>query len=219
MNKTLTLILMLSIFSNSFGQGKIKSFWKELKANETEISKLTTEKKLDRLNKMVKKVSAELLIEFSINENKELPTDIVISANGKEELFPLVDKIISSAYKSEIFTFTALRQANPDYVGFDYDGKELLIKAMAFVPHETEKGLGMEFIVFEKAMNVDRKFMNDYGLMTIDYLIGERIFAEEIIACDFYFKSDIDGETKAIPLTRLNEYLNKRRAFYKNKKK
>ena len=219
MNKTLTLILMLSIFSRCSGQNKIKSFWKELKTNEIEIDKLPTEKKLDRLNKMVKKISAELLIEFSINENKELPTDIVISANGKEELFPLVDKIVNSEYNSKIFTFTALRQANPDYVGFDYDGKELLIKAMAFVPHETEQGLGMEFIIFEKAMNVDRKFMQDYGLMTIDYLIGERIFAEEIIACDFYFKSDIDGETKAIPLTELNNYLNKRREFYKNKKK
>ncbi len=219
MNKTLALILMLSIFSSCSGQNKIKSFWKELKTNEIEINKLPTEKKLDRLNKMVKKVSDGLLIEFSISENKELPTDIVISANGNEKLFPLVDKIVDSAYKSEIFTFTALRQAKPDYVGFDYDGKELLIKAMAFVPHETEKGLGVEFIVFEKAMNVDRKFMQDYGLMTIDYLIGERIFAEEIIACDFYFKSDIDGETKAIPLTELNNYLNKRREFYKNKKK
>ena len=210
---------MLSIFSNSFGQNKIKSFWKEFKSNEIEISELPTVEKLDRINKMVKKISEGLLIEFSISENKEALTDIVFSANGNEKLFPLVDKIVNSAYQSQIFKFTALRQANPDYVGFDYEGKELLIKAMAFVPHETEQGLGIEFIVFEKAMNVDKKFMDDYGLMTIDYLIGERVFAEEIIACDFYFKSDIDEETQAIPLIRLNEYLNKRREFYKNKKK
>lgn len=55
--------------------------------------------------------------------------------------------------------------------------------------------------------------------MTIDYLTVERIFAEVISACDFYFKSAIHGETKAIPLTELTNYLNKRRAFYKNKKK
>jgi len=219
MNKTLTLILMFSIFSSCSGQTKIKSFWKEFKTNEKEISNLPTEKKLDRLNKMVKNISEGLLIEYSISENKELPTDIVISANGNEELFPLVDEIVNAAYDSDIFTFTALRQANPDYVGFDYNGKELLIKAMAFVPHETEQGLGVEFIAFDKVMNVDQKFMDDYGLMTIDYLIGERIFAEEIMACDFYLKSDIDGETKAIPLSELTTYLDERREFYKNQKK
>lgn len=30
---------------------------------------------------------------------------------------------------------------------------------MAFVHQETEKGLGVEFIVFEKAINVDKKIM------------------------------------------------------------
>ena len=219
MNKILTLFLMFSILSSCSGQNKIKAFWKELEENEIEIDNLPVEKKLDRLNEMVKKISSGLLVEISINENKELPTDIVITANGNEELFPEVDKIISKAYKSKKFTFTALRQAKPNYKGFEYNGKELLVKAMAFVPHETEKGLGVEFIVFEKVMNVDKEFMKEYGLMTIDYLIGERIFAEEIFACDFYFKSDIDGETKAIPLSELNNYLNKRREFYKKRKK
>jgi hypothetical protein len=219
MNKILTLFLMFSILSSCSGQNKIKSFWKELEENEIEIDNLSAEKKLDRLNEMVKKISPSLLVEISINENKELPTDIVITANGNEELFPEVDKIVSKAYKSKKFTFTALRQAKPNYKGFEYNGKELLINAMAFVPHETEKGLGVEFIIFEKVMNVDKEFMKEYGLMTIDYLIGERIFAKEIIACDFYFKSDIDGETKAIPLSELNNYLNKRREFYKNQKK
>ncbi|MEO8239125.1 MAG: hypothetical protein ABI576_13560 [Flavobacterium sp.] len=219
MNKILAFFLMISIFPGCSGQDKIKSFWKELQANEIEIDNLSAEKKLDRLNEMVKKISTGLLIEISVNENKELPTNIVITANGNEELFPIVDKIVSSAYKSKKFTFTALRQAKRNYKGFEYGGKELLIKAMAFVPHETEKGLGVEFIVFEKVMNVDREFMKEYGLMTIDYLIGERIFAEEIFACDFYFKSDIDGKTQAIPLSELNNYLNKRRAFYKNQKK
>jgi hypothetical protein len=219
MNKILSLIFMLSIFLSCSGQNKITRFWKEFQANEIEINKLPTEKKLDRLNKMVKKISSGLLIEISINENEKLPTEIVISANGNKKLFPLVDKIINSSYQSKIFTFTALRQAKPDYEGFEYNGKELLIKAMAFIPHETKKGLGIEFIVFDKAMNVDRKFMEDYGPVTIDYLIGERVFAEEIIAYDFYFKSDLDGKIKAIPLTELNNYLNKRREFYKNRKK
>ena len=211
-------MLTLLLFSNCSSQNKIATFWKELEENEIEIENLPSEIKLDRLNEMVQKISPNLLIEISVTENKELPTDIVISANGKEELFPEVEKIVNSAYKSKKFTFTALRQAKPNYKGFEYEGKELLVKAMAFIPHETEKGFAVEFIVFEKVLNVDRKFMKDYGLMTIDYLIGERIFAEEIIACDFYFKSDIDGNKQAIPLSELNNYLNKRREFYKKKK-
>ena len=218
MKKIINLMLTLLLFSNCSSQNKIATFWKELEENEIEIENLPSEIKLDRLNEMVQKISPNLLIEISVTENKELPTDIVISANGKEELFPEVEKIVNSAYKSKKFTFTALRQAKPNYKGFEYEGKELLVKAMAFIPHETEKGFAVEFIVFEKVLNVDRKFMKDYGLMTIDYLIGERIFAEEIIACDFYFKSDIDGNKQAIPLSELNNYLNKRREFYKKKK-
>ena len=218
MNKILSLTLVFTILVSCSEQDKIEVFWKELEKNETEIALLPTQKKLDRLNSMIKKVSESLLIEISVNKNKNLLTDIVVSANGNKELFPQVDKIIDSAYKSKKFTFTALRQANPKYEGFNYDSMELSVGAMSFIPIETEQGLGAKFIVFEKALNVDKNFMEVYGPMTIDYLIGERTFAEEIIAYDFYFKSDLDGEEKALPLSELTNYLNKRREFYRNQK-
>ncbi|WP_025743529.1 hypothetical protein [Aquimarina pacifica] len=213
MYRNTILILLVFFFLESFAQNKIEVFWKEFETNETEISKLKTEEQLVRLNKMVKKISPGLLIEFFNNQVEQ--DNLVISADGNKTLFSLVHQIVDSSIDSEFFNFIALRQETPGYHGFKIEGKELLIEEMTFIPQEMDYGLFVIFVFSNKSNTIDRGFLENYGMNTIDYLIGEKKFSEDIDDFEFIFTKDLDvinmKNEKSFPLSELSSYLTKRK--------
>ncbi|WP_299246215.1 hypothetical protein [uncultured Aquimarina sp.] len=160
---------------------------------------------------MIKKISLNLSIEFL--DELQNQNNLIITSDGNKKLYPLIDSIINTQIKSEIFNFIALRQAIPDFKGFKLNGKELPIEKMTFVPQQMENGLFIIFIFDNESESIDREFLENYGMNTIDYLIGERKFSEEINDFEFIFTKDLEtinlSGLASFPLIQLNNYLTK----------
>jgi hypothetical protein len=169
----LTIIIMgFSIFNK---ETKEEKFWKWFEKNQetyySEIENLEIREKIfNELSKNLKKINEDLVFEFSpIHENNI--REFTISAEGIEDLFPIVEKLIEKAPKLKNWKFNAFRQRIPgDEFEIQYGDLKIGYSDIYYRSKDDNGKLGIELNI----RNFDGKGQTQNAIyILLDGLIGE----------------------------------------------
>lgn len=167
-----TTIMGFSIFNK---ETKEEKFWKWFEKNQkTYYSEIENpeirEKIFNELSKNLKKINEELVFEFSpIHENNI--REFTISAEGIEDLFPIVEKLIEKASKLKNWKFNAFRQRIPgDEFKIQYGDLKIGYSDIYYRSKDDNGKLGIELNI----KNFDGKGQTQNAIyILLDGLIGE----------------------------------------------
>jgi hypothetical protein len=169
---TIVLIMALSIFNK---ESKEEKFWNWFEKNQetyyTEIENLERREEIfDELSKNLSAVNEDLVFEFSPKRKNNI-REFTISADGIEEIFPIVEKLIKKAPKLKKWKFNAFRQPiSGDDFAINY-GDLKIGYSDVFYRSKNDKGkLGIELNI----RNYDGKGRTQNAIyILLDNLIGE----------------------------------------------
>lgn len=126
-------------------QARIYTFWSWLLENQAELAGEHSElaELLDELLEELHLVDPGLYFEI---ESTTRPRELVLTAEGHEELFPLVESLVASAPSLEGWEFTALKPAmgfafRTNYEGVEVDPQRLWFLPMLSASNESSLGL------------------------------------------------------------------------------
>lgn len=168
----------MGFISNVLGGQKASSenqFWKWFKKNITKFENLKGHEDpiLDDLLSELQKYNKEFYFEMS--SNKEYERELIITVEGKTELFETVENFVKSAPSISGWKIIALKPP----MGFDYktnyEGIEFSPKTMWFLPLENKedpKALGLRIGIPDYKPENERVSMNAV-LVILDTSLGE----------------------------------------------
>lgn len=159
---------------------EIAAFWAWFNDHREVISRLESPEDplWDEALGVLKKVDEGLWFEMS--EPDGGVRDLVITAEGNEELFPLAEAVVRAAPKIAGWTFTALKPAMGFEFTTEYEGIELDPASMWFIPLESEEdpdSVGVEIAIPGYDAESHRIYANAV-LVILETGLGERAVAE-----------------------------------------
>jgi hypothetical protein len=163
-------------------QRAIVAFWQWFQTNRDKLDSLAdpSDRLWDTTLEKLKAIEKRLWFEMS---NPEItPREFVLTAEGKAELFPLVDEIVKSAPEISGWTFVGLKPP----MGFDfeitYEGIEIDPKSLSFLPLEDDgnrAAISLRIGVRDYNHDDERPISNAV-LVILDTALGERAAATEV---------------------------------------
>jgi len=161
----------------------------------------------DMLLEDVQKIEPGLFLEICPEGE---PKEFIVTAEGKKELFPIVEEIVRAAPKMDGWKFLALKPRLGFPVKIQWEAVEVRIKDVTFkpIPHP-DHTLSLELFVKDLRPE-DAEDAHNALLRALDHGLGERAFAEQIQGTQV---APTPGWLRAaglIPLTELEGYLRKR---------
>lgn len=192
---------------------KVKKFWKWFEKNKDHFTDLEFEgeKKLNKILKKLQKIEEGLSLEISNEVNGV--REIVISAEGDIDKFPIVKEIVKNAPIIKGWKTVAFRQpAREDFV-LHYGDLQLSPSQLYFYPIVEEDAL--DIIIFgEGFQDKDPDILAHYGLIMLDNVLGEFNCVIKVRHYDFLDIEDAEDQNMLRPLTELSTFLEN---FYMNK--
>ena len=189
----------------------IDEFWKWFGQNELTYRKIfdnyETDLIDDILNKLIE-IQKGLAVEF---EKANGIYDMIISADGVEEYFDIVQKIIDEAPLIKDWKFTAFRQPHDkerlQKFVLTVNGHSLDPKQIMFLPIVEEEKLYIQ--IFSPDINEETKNKICYGcLMLLDNIIGEYACVKKVDGYEYYNITEAtEFENELKPLIEIAEYL------------
>lgn len=159
----------------------------------------------DRLLEALQRIHSDLFFEFSSNTE---PRELIITADGKQELFTLVERIVSSAPPVPGWKIISLKPK----IGFPtltrWEEITIRIADVFFEPLERKgsNDLGLRFYVANLRVE-DCDDAHNAILRAIDHGLGERVFAEAVKYTEIIPLSDNEIMDDLIPLVDLDKYI------------
>ncbi len=196
----------------------IEDLWQWFEKNRTSYEEMDDERigeNLDPLFQRVTGISSGLAVEMS-RRDAEGVRDLVISANGDRNLFPIVTEIVENAPKFEHWTVTAFRPriAGASVLKGD-DGLEFDSEKMFFAAGEIEGDLDV-FIYMENISGKDERQVFGLGMILIEHLLGEYDCAMKVRAFGFHDLNDAPEDWPLSPLMELPEIVDDFHMRYNN---
>ena len=173
----------------------IRDFWGWFKREKSFFETMTDSSRDRRLNIVLEHlapISDNLAIEVS-KESKGI-RELIISADGDKNKFPIVEEIVNGAPKIPGWTVTAFRQkASEDFI-LQFENLQFAPAEMFFRPFIEKDSLDL-VIYADSIDNRNRADVIKYGLITMDNMIGE--YAATLKVRSFDFKDSRELRTKA----------------------
>jgi hypothetical protein len=159
----------------------------------------------DKILQELQKIDPGLYFEYS---NKLEEKVLIITAEGKRTLFPIVDSIVAQAPDISGWKIFALRPKEGFPVIASYEGFTIKISDVFFYDLESEDSndLGIEFIV-PGLKDVDILKCHGALLIATDHGLGERRFAESVIGTRVIPLPEGADVRKYLPLTELESFI------------
>ena len=207
-----TSLLVLMAF-NLFGQkSEEDKFWNWFQKNEHiyfhEIENLEVRESIfDDLSKHLSKVNSDLAFEFSpIHDNGK--RELMISAEGIKELFPIVEKLINKAPKLQNWNLIAFRQRIPgDDFSLEYGEFKIGYSDLYFRHSEQNEQLGIELNI----RNFDDQGQTKNAIyILLDGLLGEYDVTTGIDWIE-WVKLDESNIENLSPIIHLREIIDRRK--------
>lgn len=151
----------------------IADFWRWFEAHATRLREEPDgDIVCDAITEALGKVHEGLVGEIGRAPSLDEAT-LVISANGNQELFPIVEDLFAERPSVPLWEIIAFRPpANPNDPGvIEMDGLELSIAAMRFV-HSLEDGM-LELDVFVPGYVEDDETIGSMCFIALDHTVGE----------------------------------------------
>jgi len=120
---------------NGVRKAQIAEFWTWFAQHESDLARARPDGSpvLDELLQGLQGIDSNLFFEICTDSN---PHELVVRAEGRRELFPLVDAVVAAAPRLEGWVFTALKPA----MGF---GFQTSYEGTSFDPRYLFSGLGV----------------------------------------------------------------------------
>ena len=189
---------------------RINKFWEWFKSYAPTIKSITKQNAdlvLDRILEELQRIRPGLAIEITNGNDKRIK-NLIISANGDINKFDLVEEIVSKAPKIENWTIVAFRQRSSD-PDLSIDIPELIkfeVSKMYFMPLGDRENL--DLIIFVPGIKgKPKEIIAYYGLILIDYLIGEYDSITKVRYYDFQDVEDLDASDQVLPLNVLPKFI------------
>lgn len=193
---------------------QITAFWSWLKAHQDELDALESPEHpfWDELLEHLKRVDEGLWFEVSMPGDGE--RELVITAEGDWELFPLVEAMVSVAPDLSGWEVVALKPAMGFEFGIQYEGLELDPRTMWFQPlidEDAPEVLGLRVAMPDFDEEQEQSFAN--GLLVIlDTALGEKSAASDVDVIEVCELPDDPQEEGFLPLPELTSYVEWRRS-------
>ena len=201
---------MFSLFKKT---DKIIAFWNWFGQNKALFENLDDDRegKMDILLKEIHKIETGLSYEIS-NEYEGM-REIVISAEGDIDKFPIVKEIVSKAPQIEGWRAVAFRQPMIENFTLEYEDMRLSPSEMFFCPVIEDNAL--DIIVFGKDFKkYDMDVLSHYGLILLDNVMGEFNCVTKVRHYDFQDLEDLEDDNDVRPLNEINDFIDH---FYMNR--
>ncbi|QDA61904.1 hypothetical protein [Hymenobacter jejuensis] len=213
---TSCILLLLTACSSSISSNKTEAFWLWFVENRAEFEHLneaTRNEKDEKLNQLLEqllKIDDGLAVEVS-NESQGV-RDLVISAEGDKEKFPVVKEIVQTAPFIPGWTVTAFRQRSDDDFTLQYRSLRFTPSDMYFYP--IAEGDSLDLIIYSKGLkNHNPDTVAFYGLIAMDNVLGEYDCVMKVRHYDFQDLVDEKDKSNLKPLKDLPDYVD---SFHRN---
>jgi hypothetical protein len=187
------------------------NFWNWFGENEFLFRKIFDDRESDLIDGILTRlleIQTGLAVEFEKSEDIYLMT---ISADGIEEYFDFVQKIILKAPQIPKWKFFALRQPynkeKLQHFVLTFKGHNLDPKRIMFLPIVEDEKLYIQ--IFSSDINENTKNNIGHGcLMLLDNIIGEYDCVKKVDGYEYYNLSEAtEFESDLRPLTEVAEFL------------
>jgi hypothetical protein len=190
---------------------RIDAFWNWFRRNEFIYRRIIDEGETDLiddiLNRLIE-IQKGLAVEFEKSNDIYVMT---ISADGVEEYFDIVQKILLKTIEIKGWKFIAFRQPYEkdkiNEITITVNGNTFDPKQIMFFPIIEDEKLYIQ--IFSADINEETKNKFGYGcLMLLDNIIGEYACVKKVKGYEYYNlieATEIESELK--PLTEIREYL------------
>lgn len=191
-------------------QGSTETFWRWFTENCSRFRTMQTssrEELLDEIMDNLHQIDEGLF--FEVSEPQDGICDFVITAEGRKELFALVDQVVAAAPSLQGWTFTALRPPMGFSFAIDYGNVHLDPDELWFLPLSAgndEEHLGVQ-IGIPKLKKRDEEEALSASYILLDTGLGERRSAEAIEHVEVVSLPKDADTAGFIRLVELAEYL------------
>lgn len=162
-------------------EARIAQFWSWFVQHESDLARVSPDANpaLDGLLQSLQRISPKLYFEVCANSN---PHELIVTAEGRQELFPLVDAVVAVAPRIAGWSFIALKP--PTGFGFQTSYEEAMFdpRSMWFLPLESPSNptfLGLRVGIPGFAA-VQEQISKSAILVVLDTALGERSAASDI---------------------------------------
>lgn len=188
-------------------QQAIREFWDYflLRKADMERFKNVNDPVYDDVLRVLQRIHSGLWFEFCATPGEN---ELVISADGKKELFPLVEEVVQAAPETDDWEIVALKPKRGFPITTEWKGSIVKIGDVLVVPvfkQTGEMGLKMYVPMLDASNSED---LHNALLRALDVGLGERRFAEAIEAT--WVHPLADAPPRAFPLPDLDDYLERR---------
>jgi len=189
----------------------IDEFWKWFGQNELTYREIFDNNQPDLIDDILYKlieIQKGLAVEFEKSNDTYIMT---ISADGVEDNFDIVQKIIDKSPVIKKWKFIAFRQPYAkdkiNKIVITVGGHTLDPKQIMFLPIIEDEKLYIQ--IFSTDINEETKNKIGYGcLMLLDNIIGEYACVKKVDGYEYYNLTEATQfENKLKPLTEIGEYL------------
>ncbi|MBE7171498.1 MAG: hypothetical protein INR73_12960 [Williamsia sp.] len=193
----------------------IERFWIWFDDNKSVYNHIDEENRdelMDDLVTRLHKIQGDLSAEIS-NEIKGV-RDLTISAEGDENKFPIVQRIVHAAPKIKGWTVIAFRQPIDFDFTLAYDSIKFETAEMYFSPVVENDTL--DLIIYARGISKhDSDLVNNYGLTTMDGVLGEYDCVTKVRYFDFHDLDNEQDKSDLRPLRDLRAFVD---SFHKQEK-
>jgi hypothetical protein len=197
----------------------ISEFWRLFQEHEAELASISTAEHpvYDLILEQLQRIDPGLYFEFATNT----PTnELIISAEGKQSLFPVVECVVRNAPDIEGWLVFALKPKLGLPVSATWEDFSVRIADVVFEPLERpgSDDLGLRMLVVGlRPEDVDKA--HSALLRALDHGLGERAFAESVQFTEVVPLPQGTSPRDHIPLTDLEKFIEWRNRKLKNRSK
>lgn len=188
----------------------IAGFWATFKDNEGQLRTADSADvpAYDVILERLKRIHEDLWFEFGVNEGG---AELIVTAEGNRELFPIAEKVVSLAPSVPGWTFLALRPK----VGFpesvSWEDLTVNLADVAFRPQDREDSARLDLTLYVSGLDRKRSVeVHNALLQALDHGLGERAFAEQIAGTSVAPLPEGKTLEDYRPLTQLATFLEER---------
>lgn len=187
-------------------------FWRlfEKRASALAAIESADEPVYDEVLAALQAINEDLWLELGLEKGA---CELIVTAEGNTELFPLVDAVVAKAPKVPGWTVLALKPKTGFPPSIRWEDYEIIIADVLFQAG-SQKGSGLVLKLFVPGL--DEAHTDDAGnalLRAIDHGLGERAFAEAIEQIDVV-PMPAQKPEPSIPLVELEQYLAHRKKSF-----
>ncbi len=185
----------------------IQNFWSGFLELREDLAKISTadDPVYDSALELLQKIDPGLYLEIMAQPGN---CELIITADGKRELFPLVESIVTDAPQVDGWEMFALKPKLGFPVTATWECYGIDISEVVFDPLNREGGtdLGLRILIPNLSLT-DRDKAHAAIVRAIDHGLGEREFVENIHYLEVAPLPNDEQAEKYIPLTDLEAYI------------